>query len=385
MGWYATKEEKIELVQFRTIASEDCKGIVNDIINPRVSAKSSSSSEAGLAYKIKNLTWNKIFSTRDFDNFNENDYFKWMAIYQDAKNDYSNINPASIEQKLALIEVINSRLIAKSMPLSNGLLSDVQSLNQYKLSKLQGLIKSIDLSSKVSRSQLAEIASEFALILKGPPITLLDYFSKNKTERMNERLLRMIQEDVLLMGLKGVVKRIPEKNQYTRIQNAKYLIDRFFKHKVGRLFILPYDLPWIESMKIPDELLEKILLDGLAAHNSELVTFLKSQNKIDMYERFRKVYKPIAFSLGVYLYTTQINDKMSGKLDQEKEEEKQEFLRDFENVSNGIIETNTVEIKSIDQLKQDQFDRIRNNYRMENNRDLSPEDLKELRAKIFKE
>jgi len=386
MSWWLNKDSRVEKIQFRAIASEDCKSLTQEIINPKIKNPSESKIEieSGLAYKIKNLTWNKIFSTRDFENFNDSEYFKWFVIYQDASSDFTNLNPVSIEQKLALIEVINSRLIGKSLPLSNGLLSDVQALNEYKLSKLQDLIRGFDLSSKVTRNQLAEFSSEFALILKGPPITLLDYFSKSKTERMNERLMRMIQEDVLLMGLKGVIKRIPEKNKYTRLQHAKYLIDRFFKHKVGRFFILPYDLPWIESIKIPEELIQKIMLDGLSAHNSELISFLKSQNKIDHYERFRKVYKPIAFSLGFYLYKEKISDKMSGRLEAEQEEEKQEFLQEFQNLSNSIIEANDTKIKSENDLKEEQMARVLEKYRSQYNAEPSPEELKELRFKIFK-
>ncbi len=385
MSWWTTKDDKIASFQFRAVASEDCKTIADEIIATKsIKEVSKTASETSLAYKIKNLTWNKIFSTRDFENFNDSEYFKWIEIYQDAKSDYSNLNPASIEQKLALIEVINTRLIEKSMPLSNNLLGDIEKLNDYKLSKLQTLLKSMDLTSKVTRNQLADFSSEFALIIKGPPSTLLDYFLKNKTERMNERLMRMVQEDVLLMGLKGIVKRIPEKNSYTRLQNAKYLIDRFFKHKIGKFFILPYDLPWVESIKIPDELLEKILLDGLTAHNSELITFLKSQNKIDQYQRFRKVYKPMAFSLGFYLYSSKINDKMAGRLDQEQEEEKQEFLRDFGNLSDSVKEASSKVIKSEKELQEEQYDRIIKSYKNEYKTDPTADEIKEIRAKIFK-
>ncbi|MBC7429497.1 MAG: hypothetical protein H7336_12840 [Bacteriovorax sp.] len=335
-------------------------------------------------YKLKNNIWNKIISTREFENFNDKEYFRWMEIYKDAKNDLSNVNPVSIEQKMALIEVINGRIIPTVMNAERNLSVDVQKLNSLKLLKLQRHMKNFDLSSKLTRMDLNDFAADLLIILKGPPTSLLEYFTTNKTARMNERLMRIVQEDMLLIGLKGMISRIPEKKSYTQMEKAKYAVKKIFQYKVWKYLVLPYDLPWVERVKIPDELLEKILIDGLDAHDHELISYLKQQNMIDHYERFRKVYKPLAFSVGFYFYYSKFNNSLSGDLNENQEEEKKKFLEDFSNLADSIKASADSTIKSDDTLQNEQFERVLARYRKDFNEDPSPEEYREMKIKIFR-
>ncbi len=360
--------------------------MVKAIISPSVQEEKLKSKLAVNAnhekiYKLKNNIWNKIISTHDFENFSDKEYFRWMEIYKDAKNDLSNVNPVSIEQKMALIEVINGRLIPTALHAEKNLSVDVQKLNALKLRKLQMHMRDFDLSSKLTRDDLDSFAADLLIILKGPPAGLLDYFTKNKTKRMNERLMRIVQEDMLLIGLKGMVERIPEKDSYTHLERGKYIVKRFFQYKIWKYLVLPYDLPWIERVSIPEELLEKILVDGLDAHDQELIAYLKKQNMIDHYERFRKVYKPMAFSVGFYFYY----DKFSGngKLDENQEEEKKKFLSEFSDLADAIAATSDSVVKSEDQLKDAQFARVLQLFREKYKEEPTKEEYDEMRAKIF--
>lgn len=371
----------------RDIAS-DCDSMVRAIISPSVEAekiKKKASADLALekVYKFRTSIWNKIISTKEFESFNDIEYFRSMAIYKDAKSDLSNVNPVSIEQKMALIEVINGRLIPTAMNAEKNLSAEVQKLNALKLRKLQTRMRSFDLSSKLTRDDLEDFSSELMLILKGPPATLLDYFTKNKTKRMNERLMRMVQEDILLMGLKGMVERIPEKQSYSSLERGKYIVKRFFQYKIWKYLVIPYDLPWFERVKIPEELLEKIIVDGLDAHEQELIAHLKKQNMIDHYERFRKVYKPIAFAVGFYFYYDKFNHQMSGKLDENQEEEKKRFLEEFKELSDSIMEANDTTIKSEDVMKQEQFERALDSFRKKYKEEPTPQEYEEMKTKIF--
>lgn len=373
----------------RTIAS-DCDSIVKELISPKVAEeklkkKAQEELELEQAYKLKTSIWNKILSAKEFENFNDMEYFRWLEIYKDSKNRLSSTNPVSIEQKMALIEVINAKLINNAVGFEKNISSDIQKLNTLKLRKLQSRMKNFDLSSKLSREDIEDFASDFMLILKGPPASLLDYFSANKTARMKERIMRMIQEDTLVMGLKGMAARVPEKDGYTRLERGKYVIKRFFQYKIWKFLVLPYDLPWIERVKIPEELLEKIMMDGIEAHDQELVTHLKKQNMIDHYERVRKVYKPIAFSLGFYFYYDKFNDKLKGELSETQEEEKQRFLEEFKNLAESILESNKKTAKTQEELQQEQLERMIQNFKAKYGESPTPEELEEIRARIFTE
>lgn len=119
------------------------------------------------------------------------------------------------------------RLIPSQLYHEKNLTEEVQRLNLYKLRKLQSHMRDFDLTSKLTRNDLHNFAADLMIILKGPPVTLLDYFTSNKTKRMNDRLMRMVQEDILLIGLKGMVDRIPEKT-HTRLSSMENIMLRDF-------------------------------------------------------------------------------------------------------------------------------------------------------------
>lgn len=333
---------------------------------------------------MKTSIWNKVVSTSDFNNFNDKEYFKWLEIYKDSANELSKLNPVSIEQKMALIEVINAKLIPTAFHAEKSLTAEAQKLNLLKLKKLQTHMQRFDLSSKLTRDDLESFSADLMIILKGPPMSLLDYFTINKTKRMNERLMRMVQEDMLLIGLKGIVERIPEKESYTRLERGKYLVKRFFQYKIWKYLVIPYDLPWIEKVKIPDELMEKILVDGLDAHDQELITLLNKQGMIDHYERFRKVYKPIAFSVGFYFYFDKFNSNMKGTLNENQEEEKKRLLEEFENLAQSIQESGIEMNKTEDAMKQEQFKSVVKTFKEKYGEDPTEQELEEIKASIFK-
>ncbi len=387
-GLWSNKNLQSARAPERSIAS-DCNSIVNEIIAPSVQEeirqkKAAANLQTEKLFKLKNNIWNKVMGPHDFESFNDQEYFRWMEIYKDSNAEFSNLNPVSIEQKMALIEVINMRLIPTPLYAEKSLTEEAQRLNLYKLRKLQSHMKSFDMTSKLTRNDLHNFAADLMIILKGPPITLMDYFTSNKTARMNARLMRMVQEDILLMGLKGMVERIPEKSSYTNLERGKYNVKRFFHHKVWKYLAMPYDLPWFEKVNIPDELLEKIMINGLEAHDQELIAHLQKQNMIDHYERFRKVYKPIAFSIGFYFYFEKYNASLNPKTGEGQDEDSAKFIEFFKELSDKILDFNTPADKSDLDLKEEQLERMLDNYRKKYKEEPSAEIIKEMRAKIFR-
>jgi hypothetical protein len=345
--------------------------------------KASIDSESEKLFALKTNVWNKIITSNDFENFNDRTYFRWLEIYKDKVNVLWTVNPISIEQKMAFIEVINSRLIPKILGPESNLSVDVQKLSTYKLRKLQMHMRAFNLNSKLTRENLNNFAADLFIILKGPPISLLDYFTKNKSARMNERLMRALQEDMLVMGLKGMINRIPEKDSYNRIEKSKYFVQKFFQHKLWKFLVIPYDLPWIDRVKIPEELLQRIMIDGLEAHDQELITHLKNQGMIDHYERFRKVYKPIAFSIGFYFYYEKFSDKLSGELNTNQEKERARLIEDFETLGASIIAISDVPLKAEEQMKEEQFQRLIEAYKKTHQEDPSPEEYEDFHVRVF--
>lgn len=387
--WTNNTSTGVRVKLTRSISSvEDCFDLTHEIISPnavteRLIIKNAENQQTDKLIKFKNTIWNKIITSKDFEDFDDREYFRWLEIYKDSKNTLWNVNPVSIEQKIAVIEIINTKLVPLTIDEKQTITKEMEKLSAYKLRILQTHLRHFDLSSKLTRGDLEEFASDLMIILKGPPVSLMDYFTSNKTQRMNERLMRTIQEDMLLLGLKGIVNRIPERNSYTRLEKSKFLIQKFFQLKIWRYLVMPYDLPWIERVKVPEELLQRILIDGLKTHEQELIAHFKRQGMIDHYERFRIVYKPLAFSVGFYFYYEKFSDKLSGKITETQEEERKRLVNDFINLANQIIGQNGVEVKSADTIKDEHFKRLINSYKEKYKEDPTPEEYEEFHKKAY--
>lgn len=363
----------------RNPASLDCNQIVAAITNSAVEKEKTHHK----LIKLKNSIWNKIITNRDFENFNDGEYVRWLEIYKDSSSELAKQNPISIEQKMALIEVINAKALASISTTETGLTQEIEKLDALKLRKLAKHLQSLDLSSKVSREYIEDFSADLYIILKGPPISLLDYFTRNKSKQMVKRLHRTVQEDMLIMGLKGMIERIPEKDSYSRLENANYMIERFFHSKKWKYFVIPYDLPWFERLNIPEDLLKKILVDGLNSHNNELIEHLKTQGKIDHYERFRKVYRPVAFSVGFMFYYSKFNEKLNDDLKSNQEEEKQKMLQSFEDLANQIEEKSAQIATDKKTLQDEQFARVLSDFREQYGEEPSETEVSEIRARIY--
>ena len=351
------------------------------MVSAIINSKAANDQVANSLFKLKNSLWNKIISNQEFNRLQESEYLKWQEIYKDSSNIFK-LNPVTLEQKLALIEVINAKTLKTTEKKISTLKNEIEKLDALKLRKLALHLKKMDLSYKITREDLTEFSADLFIILKGPPASLMDYFTKNKSKAMNERLFRTVQEDMLVMGLKGMLSRIPEKESYTRMENARFMVKKFFAMKGWKYVVIPYDLPWFEKLRIPEDLLERILIDGLATHNEELITHLKSQNMIDHYERFRKVYRPVAFSLGFAYYYQKFDEKFDEQIKSNEEEEKQKLLKSFNTLNNVINENYKPENVSEIKLKEEQHQRHIDKFRIDYGEESTPEELIDLKNKI---
>ena len=74
---------------------------------------------------------------------------------------------------------------------------------------------------------------------------------------------------------------------------------------------------------------------------------------------------------------------MSGKLDENQEEEKKRFLEEFKELSDSIMEANDTTIKSEDVMKQEQFERALDSFRKKYKEEPTPQEYEEMKTKIF--
>jgi hypothetical protein len=235
----------------------------------------------------------------------------------------------------------------------------------------------------VTREDLQNFSSELFILLKGPPVSLLDYFTENKTQRMGRRLYRVIQEEFLVKGLKNIILQFPEREQYTMIENAKIFIGRVTRNKLWQLTSLPLDLPFINRLDLPSELLEKILLDGIEPHSTALLAHFKKQNMLDNYERFRTAYRTVAFGAFFIYFYHESKHKLYEQRKEAEEENKKKFLEAFKKLSDIIQAEVGATIKTEKELQDEQFNRILKEFKEKYKEDPTPEEYEELKRKVY--
>jgi Na+/H+ antiporter NhaB len=282
---------------------------------------------------------------------------------------------------MALIEVIQNRYAYFiSVP---SLQSELATLNSKQLKKIITLVNSFDPQNKISRKNIEAFATELFIIQKGPPVSLLEYFTKNKTELMNKRMSRIVQEELLIKGLKNIINQFPEKTRYSFMENAKFHISKIVRSKVWRLAALPFDLPFIDQIRIPDELLEKILLDGIDVHSDELLALFRQQNMIDNYERFRKAYRTIAMATAFAFFLEDMNTHQAELKKEIEASNKQAFFDKFKKISSAITNNSDTSEKTDNEIRDEQFNRTLEKFRAKYNEDPTSTELKEIKLKIY--
>jgi hypothetical protein len=254
---------------------------------------------------MKNNVWNKIINTNQFDSMSDNEYVRWLEIYKDSIHSQASLNPVSIEQRMALIEILNAELIQ----------NDKKESSDIKLKKLKKHFEKMDLKSSEIKNIFENYSSDLFIILKNPPKTLLNYFTANKSEKMNKSLVSVYQEDMLLIGIKGLLYRVPEKEAAQSLIHATALVKDMLNHEKWQNIMNAENLEWFKALNLPDELIEGILIDGLNTHDHDVIAHLKNNNKIDQYERFRKVFKPLSCLFGTYYYYEKFRKTTSSDFD----------------------------------------------------------------------
>lgn len=364
----------------RILASEKI-GPCNEAIYELILARPERTGQLSKAlrdYQTKNNLWNKILTAKDFEQFDEAVYFRTLDLYANEK-DITLITPTTIEEKIALIEVIQNRYAYfLGVP---SLQDELATLNAKQLHKLLKLISKFDPTSQITREDLESFSSEIFLIMKGPPVELFEYFTQNTSTLMNKRLYRVVQEELLIKGLSSVINQFPEKSRYSLKEKARLHINRVIRNKLWRFASLPLDLPFIDHVKISDELLEKILMDGIDHHAEELISLFRKNQMIDNYERFRKAYRTIAFATAFTYFYNEQKDAVAKK----EEEKKQEFLDQFKKIAQVITSSSEAKEMTVKELKDEQFKRTLEKFKSKYKEDPTPAEYDEMRRKIYGE
>lgn len=280
-----------------------------------------------LQYQKREKIWYEFNDIHELQKFKILKYKQAHAFYTKNIDKATLKNPDSLEERIALIEVLTAKL--SHLPNAQ---QSLKELNLKQIKRLNSLLKKYDFSHPLYRNKMRDFTAEFYAILYGSPKPIKELL---RTSNVNyeTRVIRLLQENLMANGLEGLIQKIPVEQNIKNIHKARLFIEQLFKYRIIQLAaFLPYYLPSFSPIVIEEKLLKKMLLEGIDKHEKELKAVFKKQNRIDDYDSFRKIYTPIAYSIGIYVYYNVITDKvipyLQEKIDTEKvKKELQQLLK----------------------------------------------------------
>jgi hypothetical protein len=102
---------------------------------------------------------------------------------------------------------------------------------------------------------------------------------------------------------------------------------------------------------------------------------------IDSYERFRKVYRTIAFATAFTYFYNEQKEALAKK----DEEKKQDFIDQFKKIAKLISANSDIKEMSVKDLKDEQFKRTLEKFKAKYNEDPTPAEFEEMHQKIYGE
>ena len=211
------------------------------------------------------------------------------------------------EAKVAILHRINvdNNYFIFDRPTEN----QISKLGLIKLRKLRDLYNRTEFYHDMDQAEIDRFYAKLFIILEGAGRTADDLIFKSEEKIFEETLARIAKYQLLKDGLEkflislpptpGSGKTLLERLRYYR-KKTKNIFYKLFDSRVGRFLELPLVLPKVSNIKLNDEILYEIVMKGADFENIKLQDAFKSQNRIENYRIFKRIYQGVA--IVVYLY-----------------------------------------------------------------------------------
>lgn len=187
---------------------------------------------------------------------------------------------------------------------SNGFLFQKDSFQEYyqglswnKRRQLRHLIHSIKFEKMPSDFAVEQTAIKLSQLLFGRKENLTNYISKNQSDRQEASATALIKEKILQDGFLKTWTDYSDPASISRTSKVMDKVWKFQQSKLMNILLLPYFLPKIKDRHLPQELIFKVLRDGMKTHKDEIRVAMNAQNYIQGYNTFRRIYSPVLMSI----------------------------------------------------------------------------------------
>lgn len=204
-----------------------------------------------------------------------------------------------VEGRLAVLEFLNLSMGRTLSP--EGFLKDIESSRALRQRRAMKLLQQMDLTNEISRRSLDTFSAELFLATKGVSEKATDYIFKSADQRAMATWTRMFQEQLLERGLRRVIEEMPDP-QLNFGEALEIKTRGFFRHKLFRfLAAFPAALPKAKYPILSEDLMVKVMLDGMPAHKKAIEAELAKEGNWTTYNRLRRLWTPLFAGVAMFM------------------------------------------------------------------------------------
>lgn len=156
--------------------------------------------------------------------------------------------------------------------------------------KVRKFLNENQVSDFLTRKELAYKVDELSLLLFEKEISVERRISQPQEIQEKRRFQQIFVEAILQRGFQRQWK-VP--SDYKMIDLMKSKWNLLSESKGYQYVLLPWFLPRTKGPKISQELLHKIMKEGLPQHLAEVQQVLKAKSQHEAYVLFRRLYTPV--------------------------------------------------------------------------------------------
>ena len=171
--------------------------------------------------------------------------------------------------------------------------------------KAEKLLYRVHKGDIASEKDLFRVSEELVLLLYGHKSVIDNYFFKSKDQRRNEAIRHSIRIQLMEKGLKSFLENRPPEWKVTLWIKVKKNVRKILQSNALSWLQIPFGIPRRENKVMEETLLQKVIWDGISAHQKEVDRYFSAQVKVEAYNTLRHFYSVIIIgTLTVFGYQT---------------------------------------------------------------------------------
>lgn len=183
--------------------------------------------------------------------------------------------------------------------------------------KIRALLDKTEIQKLSSPEAVERYSIELGTALFGSRKFADRWILKNKEQRLEESAVLLLKEEILLNGLQESWSRMHDPQSRKILARFVDLMYYLQSTRVAYILRMPFLLPPIKDRTIPVDLLFDVARDGYKNHEQRILVEFKTQNKVEAYNTFRRLYAPVLFAMMFIVTATDAYDEIERAQDAE--------------------------------------------------------------------